>query len=165
MMIFHVPEDESYNAAYGIVMMRHSQLDYIMRMAIRTFADLSIEEALDATVRDGSSSLRETVLKVARKRIGEGTPLLKLRAFLERAKRATEKRNSLAHALVVKMRDDDTGEPKVKTQFHQFESMQPLSILEALSDELVELTNELNVARLRGFIWEAIQASDLARSR
>jgi hypothetical protein len=28
-MVFHVPDDQTYNAAYGIVMMRQAQLDCI----------------------------------------------------------------------------------------------------------------------------------------
>jgi hypothetical protein len=71
---------------------------------IRTLADLSIEDALDATVRDASSQLRDIVLRLAAKRLGEGPELLTFRAMVERVKRATEKRNMLAHALVVKLR-------------------------------------------------------------
>jgi hypothetical protein len=156
MMVFHVPEDQAYNAAYGIVMMRHAQLDYSMRMMIRTLADLSIEDALDATVRDASSKLRDIVLRLAAKRLGEGPELLTLRAMVERVKRATEKRNMLAHALVVKLRDEEIVEPQVKTQFHTFEPLPSMAELTALAGELTSLTNEINHARLRGFVAQAL---------
>lgn len=78
MMMFHVPSDKDLLAAIGEVALRHEHLNHILRMTIKTLARLDIDEALDATAYDSSSQLRERIKKLARQRLGEGEPLLKL---------------------------------------------------------------------------------------
>jgi hypothetical protein len=68
-------------------------------MTIKTLADLRPNEALDATAYDGSRQLRERIRKLAHQRLGEGQPLLKLQAILERCRRATDRRNDLMHGI------------------------------------------------------------------
>jgi hypothetical protein len=95
-----MPEDPAYLHAIGTVGVCHGFLDHMLRMTIRTLADLTVEDALDATQPNGSSVLRERVRNLARHAIGEGPALLRLEALLERCHRATEKRNELIHNIV-----------------------------------------------------------------
>lgn len=122
MMIFHIPSDKDLLAAIGEVALRHEHLNHILRMTIKTLARLDIDEALDATAYDSSSQLRERIKKLARQRLGEGEPLIKLQALLERCKRATEKRNDLVHSVWGKELD---GEPARKGSGHEWRPLCP----------------------------------------
>jgi hypothetical protein len=79
--------------------------------------------------------------------------LLKIQALMERCKRATEKRNALVHNIWAAELD---GAPKIKAgnEWKPLPTMEQLSQLEL---ELLSLTTELNIARLDGFIAEAMK--------
>jgi hypothetical protein len=153
MIAFHVPKDRDLLAAFGEVALRHEHLNHILRMTIKTLARLSIDEALDATTYDGSRQLRERIRKLARQRLGEGEPLLKLEALLERCKRATERRNELVHGVWAKELD---GEPVRRMPDHTWHPLPSVSDLMALGKEIESLTGELNTARLEGFLSDAL---------
>ena len=70
MIIMAYPE-EPFLVAIGKIAIRHGQLDYSLKMTVRTLAGISITEAVDATDRQSSSALRDRVHKLARKRFGE----------------------------------------------------------------------------------------------
>jgi hypothetical protein len=48
-MLFHITDDQALLAAIGAVTLRHSQLDYALRMPIKTLVEVGIGEAMDAT--------------------------------------------------------------------------------------------------------------------
>ncbi|MGA7263547.1 MAG: hypothetical protein WCB44_00790 [Stellaceae bacterium] len=99
MIYLHIPEDPAVVGAVGRIALRHGQLDYMLRMTIKSLGGLSTQDALDATARLGSRDLRERIRKLARHRLGEGAPLLRLEAILQRVAKATERRNHLLHTL------------------------------------------------------------------
>jgi hypothetical protein len=107
MIYMGVPEDKRVLEAIGKIAIRHGQLDYSMKMAIRTLSGVAIDEAIDATERQSSRDLRERVRRLARKRIGDGEAFVRLEAILERARRATERRNELLHGLSAQELDGD----------------------------------------------------------
>jgi hypothetical protein len=152
-MMFHVPQDKGLLAAIGEVSLRHEHLNHILRMTIKVLARLEINEALDATAYDSSSQLRERIKKLARQRLGEGEPLLKLQAILERCKRATEKRNELIHSVWGQELD---GEPARKGASNEWRPLPTVEDLHQLAEEIMRLTGELNEARLEGFLHEAL---------
>ncbi len=153
MITFHVPNDKDLLAAFGEVTLRHEHLSHILRMTIKTLARLTPEEALDATSYDGSRQLRECISKLARQRLGVGEPLLKLKALLERCKRATGTRNQLIHSIWAKELD---GEPLRRSADHTWHPLPTIEELLALAKELQTLTESLNDARLQGFLSEAL---------
>ena len=153
MMMFHVPEDPGLLAAFGEVALRHEHLSHILRMTIKTFAGVEVNEALDATAFDGASMLRERVRKLAKQRLGEGQALVKVQALVERCRRATEKRNEYVHSVWAQELD---GEAKRRDGSHRWLPIPTIKELQALSQELLALTQELNHARLEGFIFEAL---------
>ncbi len=154
LMMFHVPQDKDLLAAIGEVALRHEHLNHIFRMTVKTLARLEIEEALDATAYDSTSQLRDRIKKLARQRLGEGAPLLKLQALLERCKRATEKRNDLIHSVWGQELD---GLPARKGSSQEWRPLPTTTEMVNLAAEIMQLTGELNEARLSGFLHEALQ--------
>ena len=76
MITLDIPTDSALLAAVGKVALRHGQLDYVLRMTVKSILKLSIRDALDATDRQGSRGLRDRVRKLAKKRFGEGDTLV-----------------------------------------------------------------------------------------
>lgn len=159
-MLFHVPEDKELLAAYGELSLRHEHLTHILRMTIKSLADLEITEALDATAYDGAAKLRDRIKTLARQRLGEGEPLLKLQALLERCRRATEKRNDFIHSVWGKEVD---GEAFRHTNDHRWHPLPTVEELSSLGNEILVLTNQFNEARLMGFLAEALAKRPLAK--
>ena len=153
MMTFHVPTDRDLLAAIGEVALRHEHLNHILRMTIKTLARLDVTEALDATAYDSSSQLRERIKKLARQRLGEGEPLLKLQALLERCKRATERRNDLVHSVWAQELD---GEPIRRGSGEEWRPLPTTAELHDLAENLSRLTLQVNEARLEGFLHHAL---------
>ena len=56
MMMLAVPGDTQLLQAVGEVAILHGHLDYILRVTIKTVADVSLQQALDATARAGSAA-------------------------------------------------------------------------------------------------------------
>jgi hypothetical protein len=153
MISFHVPEDALLLAAFGEVALRHEHLNHILRMTIKTLARLRPQEALDATAFDGSRQLRERIRKLARRRLGESEALLKLEALLERCRRVTERRNELTHGIWARELD---GEPMRKGSDQKWYPLPKADELKALANEIWLLSDELNTARLDGFLSTAL---------
>jgi hypothetical protein len=133
--------------------LRHEHLSHILRMTIKTLANLRPQEALDATAYDGARQLRDRVRTLARQRLGEGEALLKLQAILERCKRATDKRNELMHSVWAQELD---GEPMRRGNDQKMYPLPTVPELEELSRDIDDLTKALNTARLEGFLAEAL---------
>jgi len=153
MITLDLPNDKELLAAFGEMALRHEHLSHILRMTIKTICRLRPDEALDATVYDGSRQLRERIRKLARQRLGEGEALLKLQALLERCSRATNRRNEIMHGIWPRDLDGDpfrsgTGQTQLP--------LPTVADLMAVTEELKELTRTLNSARLDGFLSEAL---------
>ena len=156
MVYMAMPRNSKLQAAIGRVAVRHGQLDFILRMTIKSIREISPKEARKETARVMSGKLRERVENLARKRFGDGPALRRLQELLERCRRTSDERNMLLHGVFAReldgpdlfMGDGDPGPlPKVRE-------------LNALAKELDDLTNELNHARFEGgFIYEAIKQS------
>src|SRR3989344_993993 len=154
MLMFHVPQDQQLLAALGEVTLRHEHLNHILKMTIKSIARLTPAEAVDATQYDSSRTLRERIRKLARQKLGEGEPLLKLQALLARAGRLTEQRNVLTHGLWAKELD---GDPGVMGAPGELRPLPLVDELKSLSKEIEALTEELNLARLEGFLKIALE--------
>jgi hypothetical protein len=78
MIYMAIPEDQAVLAAVGKIALRHGQLDHVLRMTIKSLTGVSVNEAIDATARQGSRELRERIRKLARRRLGEGVALVSI---------------------------------------------------------------------------------------
>lgn len=159
MMMFYVPEDKDLLAAYGELSLRHEHLTHILRMTIKTLANLEVTEALDATAYDGATKLRDRIKAIARQRLGEGETLLKLQAIMERCKRVSDKRNEFVHSVWGKELD---GEPFRHANDHSWKHIPTVDELTSLGKDILVLTEQLNEARLFGFLAEALVKRPIA---
>ena len=151
---FFVPEDTEVLAAFGELTLRHEHLVHILRMTVKTLCNVTVQEALDATAFENASSLRDRVRKLARQRLGEGPALVRLQALVQRCHQLTDQRNAYVHSVWAKQLD---GEPIRSDRKEGWVPIPSKEQLGRLSEELKELTGELNIARLEGFIHEALQ--------
>ena len=74
MIRFHVPEDQELLAALGEVAVRHEQMNHILKMTIKSLADLTPAEAIAATAYESSRQIRDRIRKLSKKRLGDGKP-------------------------------------------------------------------------------------------
>jgi hypothetical protein len=149
-----LPSDDKILAAIGNIALRHGQLDNALRMTIGDLTGVEKTEALDATARDGSRELRDRIRRLARQRLGEGTPLVRLQAILTRAARATAKRNELLHAVWGTELD---GGPMMRGDDHKFRPTPSIQELKALDAEIANILVDLIDARFNGFLFEALK--------
>ena len=156
MATFHVPEDRELLAAFGEVALRHEHLNHILKMTIKSLADLTPAEALAATKYEGSSQLRDRIRKIARKRLGEGKPLMKLQAILANCEELTEKRNELVHGLWAQELE---GEAHVRDAHGNIRPLPTVQELRDLGEQIEHLTIQLNFERLEGFLKQALSCS------
>jgi hypothetical protein len=148
-----LPDDQQVLAAIGKIALRHGQLDYALKMAVRSLTGVSIDEALDATERQLSRELRDRVRRLAKKRFCEGDVLVRLDAILNRAQRATQRRNELLHGLWAYELD---GGPVMRTRGREFGPIPTVAALEAVADDLAQIAKDLTFARLDGFLRNAL---------
>ena len=69
MLNFHEPEPDVLQAV-GRIALRHSQLDHMLKLTIKSLSGITVQQALHATAFEGSTVLRERIRKLARKTLG-----------------------------------------------------------------------------------------------
>jgi len=159
MMMFYMPDDPALLAAIGRVAIRHGQLHHILRMAVKSVAGVTVEEAIDATERQTFADIARRARRLAKQRLGEGPALVKLDALLERFRRANRRRNDLLHSLWAQELD---GDPQMRTQGPSWAPIPKAVDLDALAVEMEQLTLEMNQARLEGWLRDALSKSPAA---
>lgn len=163
MITFSIPANETLLAAIGKVAIRHGQLDYVLRMTIKTLSGLSLREAIDGTVGIMSRDLRRHVRKLAKDKFGEvSTTAYRLEALLNRAQRAAIRRNELLHGLWA---TDLEGRELFRHEGHRFTEIPTHDDLEALAEELAAIAYELNEARLSGFLKAAFDQANSSHTQ
>lgn len=153
--MLEIPDAPDLLAAWGAVTLRHEHLTYVLRMTIKSLLGVDVDSALDATEQDGAWELRRRIKTLARKRLGEGEPLVKLQAILTRCGRVTERRNELLHGIWAR---DLDGDSKRHVPGRAWQRLPTVGELNALAEEIKALQETLNEARLEGFLKEAIAA-------
>jgi hypothetical protein len=154
MMTFYTPSDETL-AAWGLMSVRHSSLEHILRMTVKTLTEVTVEEALDATASESIAILRRRIRDLARKRLGEGKALVKLEPLVERSHRVTRRRNEFVHGVWAFELSSD--EPIFQTNDHKRKPIPTVNELRQLSNDIARLVSEINDARLEGFLHEALR--------
>ena len=150
-MSFHVPEDRpEYLKSVARVSLTHSHLDYSLRMCIKSLLGISIAEALRKTERWGAGQLRTQIGKLAKNLLNDSAAA-QLSALLERCEWATETRNRLIHDIVA---IDEHGVPRLGSI--SWDLLPEPEELDALATQLLELATDLNHARLKGWLAQAI---------
>ena len=161
MITLSTPNSETL-AALGLVAVRHGTLEYILQMTVKSLTGVSINEAVDATAFEGPAVLRKRINGLAKRLLGDGIPLIRLQAILERCRRVTEKRNEIMHNVCASTMEED--EILHRTRDHQWKAMPGLEELRNLANEIAALVSELNEARLSGFLFESLKEQGLTGS-
>lgn len=156
MVTFGVPDDPKFLAALGTVTVLHAHLEHMLKMTIKTLAGVSFQEAMDAAEYQMSRKLRGRIEELAESRLGEGQALIKLQALLRRCARATKRRNNIVHGVVGRNFDKEGEFMHVSSR--GLEPLPAVGELNSLATKLAQLTNELNNARLQGFLAEALKS-------
>jgi hypothetical protein len=102
-----------------------------------------------------SAGLRKRVVALVKQRLKEGKPVLKLEALIQRCWRASEQRNEFMHAVCAYRGDQD--QVKMLVRGNKWKALPTAEEVRALSSEIVDLVVDLNHARLKGFIDEALK--------
>lgn len=162
MVVFHVPKSPKYQRLVGRIAVRHAHLDYVLRMTIKSLTRVGVDEGLDATRYENSSLLRDRIKKIAKKELGDGAAFVKLQALMERAARCTGKRNRLLHSIVARDLDEE-GRAMLRDEDEGWKRLPSIPELTKLETDIRTLVNEINEARLMGFLAEALNATAKAR--
>jgi hypothetical protein len=149
-----LPDDEHLRAV-GAVSIRHGHLHHTLRMTIKTILDLSVADAMLATHRQSTSELGKRVLSDGKKRISDPRAMAMLQAIINRAHLANDRRNKILHSLW-SMRADGVRTMKDDPLIYIPEPS--VAELTNLAHEILGIVQELNHARLRGFLAEAVKA-------
>ena len=83
MLNFYIPDDQELLAALGKVSLQNEHLNHILKMTIRSLANLTPQEAIDATQYEGARTLRDRIRKLARQRLGEGVAPAETASFVD----------------------------------------------------------------------------------
>ena len=161
-IVMSLPQQPEILKAFGAMAIRHSYLDYHLRMMIKSLTGVSKEDALLATKYQGSSELRERIKKLAKKRFGDGEVLVKIQALMQRAEELTEKRNDYMHSLWAEKLEEGTAIPVLVNENGNCTPTPSAEDLNRLSSQLDSLANEIWQERLHGFIFEALQNTNPA---
>lgn len=154
MIYFDLPEEAAVRAALGNLVIRHGHLEYILKMTIKSLCDLSIEDALKNTKRHGAKKLRERIEKEAENRLGQCAAFEKLKDWLHRSWKASDERNLYVHSLWARELD---GPLLIQGEDFDWRPPPTLQELETLTNKIKKITDELNVDRLEGSVYEAIE--------
>jgi hypothetical protein len=157
--ILALPTDPVVLQTVGQIAIAHSQLDYVMRLTIKTVTGKRLHESRHETRRKPSMVLREKVRKVVEAKLGPCAELEKLILFLDRVRQVTERRNRVIHDICYMSRDGTLLLKDDNTPAVTYPSNRELK---NLLHDIRELASELNVARTRGYLSTALIKYDAA---
>jgi len=149
-----VPGDQELLKAVGRVALAHGQLELILRMTFKSIKGLSVKDALNRTKFTSVSKMRKRVLD-AFKNKSDDFSFHQLKRLMDECERLSKRRNKMIHntwaihpvdtSIVVKGDDHAWGSPPTVEDLH------------TLAFEIQSKVEELNHARLHGFIKNAIK--------
>ena len=148
-----VPNQPSLTHALGRLAIAHTHLELILRYCVKTIADQTIEQALDATEGNRISDLRVKVKQLFKERRSTALEKTNLDALLGRAKRLSEKRHSYLHRA---WSETAAGRAIMKGEDHRWGSAPSEAEILQVAEEIINLVVEINEARLSGFIKDVV---------
>lgn len=152
---FHLPNDTELLAALGRVAVRHGQLEYMLRMLIKSLRGLEIEEAKVLTKGWPVARLRTEVLGAGAEVLPEGTGALAyLEVMVEKAQGLSDLRNKYLHSVWASELDGDDMLLDVKAN-ERLEVPNP-GWLNSLAHEIEVWIQQINTARLEGEIADEL---------
>ena len=156
MVSLEIPTEAKLLQAAGRVALAHGQLEYSLRMTVKSISGLSVQEALDATATMKVYELREKIKKLFKQKTRDESEKTRLDSLLNKAKRLSEERNILIHRPWAR---DSQGKWVVKEEDHTWGKSPSNEKLDQLANNIWKVAIELNAARLHGFIKEVLSGS------
>lgn len=163
---YHVPSAPAY-AAIGRVAVRHGHLDHVLRLLIKTLSGMTIDRAIYATARLGSARLREISKDLSKDlfyKPGHRTTHLNICALLRRAEELSTKRNAFVHGIAAREMNTDAlghdemnGPELLLDEYFAPNEFPTVDQLDDVANKINTLVNEINDARLYGFIALAVK--------
>jgi hypothetical protein len=151
-----VPDDPLLLQAMARVSILHSQLEFVLRMTMKALSKSRPNSARKDARDMLASDVRKRVRKLASKRLGKCDARDQLDALLDRCRRATKKRDKYAHAMFVGNFDRD--DYLTESEIDDWAPLPSLSELTLFAAELFSLAEEIDEARLSGFLKDALGA-------
>lgn len=149
-----IPQHQGLLEALGRLAIAHTHLELILRYCVKTIAEQSIQEALDATEGERISDLRLKIKQLFKDRKPTSSEKNSLDALLGQAKRLSERRHSYLHRA---WSETHAGHAVVKGEDHLWGPAPSSSEVEGVASEILTLGETLNHERLHGFIRDVVQ--------
>lgn len=149
-----IPQHQGLLEALGRLAIAHTHLELILRYCVKTIAEQSIQEALDATEGDRISDLRIKIKALFKDRKPTASEKNSLDGLLGYAKRLSGRRHSYLYRA---WSETDARQAVVKGEDHQWEPAPSVSEVEEIASEILTLGEKINRERLHGFIRDVMQ--------
>jgi hypothetical protein len=153
MISLELPKYPKLLQAIGRVALAHGQLEHILRMTIKALSGLSVQKALDATSTMRVYDLRKKIKKLFEQKSHDEVAKTELDALLNKAEQFSKKRNKLIHRPWAK---DAHGKWVVKEEDHVWGPPPTAEELNQLAEDIWKIMVELNTARLKDFLKDAL---------
>ena len=151
MVVPYVPDPPTLQAL-GQVAVRHGQLEYSLRMTIKSLTGLEVREALDETAYVGAKALRERILKTAKAKLAQSSDVDGLAKLIDRSVNVTQRRNAVLHGFYAHEVD---GTPMLFAN-DAWEPVPTPDELNTLATQIATITQDIHEARLHGFLAKAL---------
>ena len=148
-----IPRQPSLHEALGRLAIAHTQLELTLRYCVKTIANQTVADALDATEGDRISDLRVRIKQLFKERRPTALEKTTLDALLGRAKRLSEKRNTYLHSA---WSQTAAGRAIMKDEDHRWGQAPSIAEINEVTEEISCLVSEINQARLEGFIKQVV---------
>lgn len=146
-----LPGDRGLLEAAGRVALAHGQLELMLRMTVKTLSGLTVDEALNATEKTKNWELRKEIVGLFNSKTTDRALRLKMKAMLGKCEQLSEVRNRLLHNAWAISPD---GSVIMKGDRHAWGPAATENDLNELAQEIATEVNNLNSARLSGFIHQ-----------
>jgi hypothetical protein len=155
MMMLAFPDDPALPVAIARVAIAHGHHELVLKRTVKTLKKWELAYADAELKRTGAAKLRKMIRRAAMERLGDGVAFARLRQLLDQSETATDRRNDLLHGWWAQELDGDMQ--------HLGDggwTMPTVAALEDLVERLSAIAQELNQARLDGWLSEALAAVD-----
>lgn len=160
----YVPENKTL-AAIGELALRHSHLDHILRMTIKSLTGVTVDEALFENRKTKTWKLRHEIAEQAQVRLGEGEDFDRLINLLDRCRDLSDKRNSVIHdPWFVYLSEPHIGVKVTLNDELQYIDVPTYNEIQKLADTAQAIFHEINDARRNGWLAHAINRASLSDS-
>jgi hypothetical protein len=150
------PTDKHFLAAAGQLACAAGTHELVLQYLYKTILEIDLKTALWATEQGYIEDIRRSCRKCFIKKVKDESEIAKLDSLLNRSRNLMKKRNSILHR---GWAINDKGILVSKDEDQNFSKPPKILELDEVSKKLIELNDEINSARLGGYLSQAIVAA------